>query len=278
VTDAGRVRGRTRVAGIIGHPVEHSRSPAIWNAGFSALRLDWVFVAFPAPPGRAAAALDGVRALGIAGLTVTMPHKADAAEACDRLTATATRLGAVNAVVVRDGELVGDSTDGEGLVRSLRDEGVDAAGRRCLVLGAGGAARAIALALGDAGATVVVAARRADAAAVAAALAPGGEAIGLADIDDRLDAVDVVVNATPLGMDGEPPPFDPGRLRTDQLVVDTVYHPVETPLLAMARARGVRAVNGLGMLVHQAAVSFESFTGEVAPLEVMRAAAHGAGG
>jgi shikimate dehydrogenase len=205
-----------------------------------------------------------------------MPHKADAAEACDRLTPTAARLGAVNAVVARDGGLVGDSTDGEGLVRSLRDEGVDAAGRRCLVLGAGGAARAIALALGNAGATVVVAARRADAAAVAAALAPGGEAIGLGEVDDRLADVDVVVNATPLGMAGEPPPFDPDRLRTDQLVVDTVYHPVETPLLALARARDVRAVNGLGMLVHQAAVSFESFTGEVAPLEAMHAAAHGA--
>lgn len=269
----GRVRGRTRIAGIIGHPIEHTRSPAIWNAGFAALGLDWVFVAFPVQPGEAVAALGGMRALGIAGLTVTMPHKADAARACDRLTDTAAALDAVNAVVPRDGELVGDSTDGEGLVRSLRDEGVDPQGRRCLVLGAGGAARAIVLALGRAGAAVTVAARRPDAATTGAALAPGGEAIALDEVDDRLASIDVVVNATPLGMQGEPPPFDPDRLRTDQLVVDTVYHPIETPLLEVARARGVPATNGLGMLVHQAAISFESFTGEPAPLEAMQAAA-----
>lgn len=273
MTDAGRIRGRTRVAGIIGDPVEHSRSPAIWNAGFAALDLDWVFVAFPVASGKAQAAVDGVRALGIAGLTVTMPHKSDAAAACDRLTDTAARLGAVNAVVARDGELVGDSTDGQGLVRSLRDEGVDPAGQECLVLGAGGAARAIVLALGDAGASVVVAARRADAAAAAAALAPGTDAIALTEVDERLATADVVINATPLGMGGEPAPFDTALLRADTIVLDTVYHPEETPLLAMARARGVRATNGLAMLVHQAAISFESFTGAEAPLDAMFAAA-----
>jgi len=267
--------GATRVAGIIGDPVSHSRSPAIHNAAFSALDLDWVFVAFTVPKGEAARALDGVRALGIAGLSVTMPHKTDAAEACDELTQAAAALGAVNVVVARDRVLLGDSTDGEGLVRSLRDEGVDASGARVVVLGAGGAGRAIVRALGEHGAAVTVAARRRDAAAAAAALAPGAIAVGLEAVGDAVAASDVVVNATPLGMQGERPPFPSDAIARCRLVLDTVYHPPETPLLAEARARGVPCANGLGMLVHQAAIAFEAFTGRPAPLDVMRAAAAG---
>lgn len=267
------VGGATRVAGIIGDPVAHSRSPAIHNAAYAALDLDWVFVAFPVRAGGAAAALSGVRVLGIAGLSVTMPHKADAAAACDVLSPTAAALGAVNTVVARDGRLTGDSTDGEGLVRSLRDEGIDPDGSRVVVLGAGGAGRAIAHGLGVHGARVTVAARRLDAAAAAAALAADGEAVDLALVGPAVAEADVLVNATPLGMQGEAPPFDPELLIGRRLVLDTVYHPVETPLLAAARARSVPAVNGLGMLVHQAALAFEAFTGVAAPLAVMRAAA-----
>jgi shikimate dehydrogenase len=265
--------GATRVAGIIGDPVSHSRSPAIHNAAFAALDLDWVFVAFPVPPGGAARALDAVRALGIAGLSVTMPHKSDAAVACDELTDTAAALGAVNTVVARGPALVGDSTDGEGLVRSLHDEGIDASGRRVVVLGAGGAARAIVEALGRHGASVTVAARRVAAAEAAASLATGATAVSMDTVGDVVAASEVVVNATPLGMHGERPPFAADALAACRLVVDTVYHPEETPLLTEARARDVPAVNGLGMLVHQAALAFEAFTGEPAPLDVMRAAA-----
>jgi shikimate dehydrogenase len=266
--------GTTRVAGIIGDPVEHSRSPAIWNAAFAACDLDWVFVALPVPSGGAGGALAGMRALGIAALTVTMPHKADAATACDELSSTAADLGAVNAVANRSSRLIGDSTDGEGFVRSLADEGVDPSGQRCLVLGAGGAGRAIALALGGVGAEVVVAARRAAQAADAAGLAPGGRGIALTDVDrDALATVSLLVNATPLGMAGEPPPFDVQLLGSDVVVADTVYHPAETPLLAGARARGLQCIGGIGMLVHQAALSFRTFTGVDAPLAVMQAAA-----
>lgn len=269
------VGGATRVAGIIGDPVAHSRSPAIHNAAYADLDLDWVYVAFPVPAGQARAALEGMRALGIRGLNVTMPHKSDAAAACDRLSATAALLGAVNAVVNRDGELLGESTDGEGLVRSLRDEGVEPGGTSVLVLGAGGAARAIVLALVEAGADVTVAARREEAALDAAALAPGARGVGFDDLDATVAAASVVVNATPLGMRGEPPPFAPEALQGQQLVLDTVYHPPETPLLTIARERGIPAANGLGMLVHQAALSFELFTDLAAPLDVMRAAASG---
>ena len=267
------VRGATRVAGIIGDPVTHSRSPAIWNAAFREAGIDWVFVAFPVAAGAATAAVGGMRSLGIAGLTVTMPHKSEAARACDDLSPTAKALEAVNAIVNRDGVLAGDSTDGEGLVRSLLDEGVEPAGRQCVIVGAGGAARAIARALGDAGSEVVVAARRMDAAVAAAALAPDGRALELENVADELGGADLVVNATPVGMGGEPPPIDVALLSATAVVVDTIYHPAETPLLAAAGGRGLRAVGGLGMLVHQAALSFESFTGVPAPLDAMRAAA-----
>jgi shikimate dehydrogenase len=266
------VTGTTRVAAIIGDPVAHSLSPAIWNAAFRAADIDWMFVAFAVAAGGAAAALDGARALGLAALTVTMPHKAAAAAACDRLTPTANALCSVNAILNRDGRLEGDSTDGEGFLRSLRDAGVDVTGSRCVVLGAGGAARAIVQALGAAGAHVAVAARRADAAAATAALAPSGESVAFADVVPTLQHADLLVNATPVGMHGEDPPVDVAPLRTDAVVADTVYAPAETPLLAAARARGNACIGGLGMLVHQAALSFEAFTGVAAPLEAMRAA------
>lgn len=267
------VGGATRVTGIIGDPVAHSRSPVIHNAAFAALGLDWVFVAFHVPAGMTAIALDGMRALDLAGLSVTMPHKSAAAEACDELSAAASALAAVNVVVARDRRLFGDSTDGEGLVRSLVDEGVDPEDADVVVLGAGGAARAITRALGEHGARVTVAARRRDAAVATGALAPGGRAVDLADVASVVEASDVVVNATPIGMQGEEPPFPAEVLVGRRLVLDTVYHPDETPLLRSARALGVAAVNGLGMLVHQAALAFEAFTGQPAPLDVMRAAA-----
>jgi shikimate dehydrogenase len=266
------LNGETRITGLIGDPVAHSRSPAILNAAYREAGLNWVYVAFPVPVGGGGDAVKGARALHLAGLTVTMPHKADAAWACDDLTADARALSAVNVVTVHDdGRLAGASTDGEGFLRSVRDEGFDPAGTDVLVAGAGGAARAVVLALGGAGARVTVAARRRAAADTAAGLVPGGHGATLADVDPGVFAL--VVNATPLGMQGEPGPVPVERLNPGQLVVDTVYHPMETPFLAAARARGIHAVNGIGMLVHQAALAFELWTGVDAPLAVMRTAA-----
>jgi shikimate dehydrogenase len=266
--------GETRVAAVIGDPIRHSRSPAIHNAAFAAAGLDWVFVAFEVRAGQGREAVKAVRSLGLGGMSVTMPHKQDAAWACDELTPDATALGVVNAVVPTDrGRLLGASTDGEGFLRSVRDHGLHPSACRALVLGAGGAARAIVLALGNAGANVTVAARRSDAAESAAGLARGARTAPLADCDP--DAYDLVVNATPLGMRGEAPPIDTNLLGPAQFVVDTVYHPAETPLLAAARARGARCTNGLGMLVHQAALAFELWTGVDAPLDAMREAAEG---
>jgi shikimate dehydrogenase len=266
------IDGATRVTGLIGDPVAHSRSPAILNAAYRETGLNWVYLAFPVPRGEGEAAVRAASALRFAGLTVTMPHKSAAAAACDELTPDAVALGVVNVVTVRtDGQLLGSSTDGEGFVRSVREEGFEPAGTDVLVAGAGGAARAIVLALGGAGARVTVGARRIDAARSAAALVPGGQAVTLGDVDPGVYAL--VVNATPLGMQGEPGPVPVERLNPGQLVVDTVYHPMETPFLAAARARGIRAVNGIGMLVHQAALAFESWTGLDAPVAAMRVAA-----
>jgi shikimate dehydrogenase len=273
------IDGGTRVVGVIGDPIAHTRSPATFNAAFAATGLNWVYVAFPTPAGEGGHAVRAARALGLAGLNVTMPHKADAAWACDELTPDAAALGAVNVVTVQEGRrLLGASTDGEGFVRSVRDEGFDPSGQSALVCGAGGAARAVARALGAAGAAVTVAARRKDAAESAAGLVDGprgttAAAASLAEVDPGGFAL--VVNATPLGMRGEPGPVPAERLNPGQLVVDTVYHPMETPFLAAARGRGITVVNGLGMLVHQAALAFEQWTSLDAPLAAMRDAAGG---
>jgi len=268
-----RVTAATRVAGVIGDPVRHSLSPLIHNAAFAACDLDWVYVAFPVPEGRGAAAIDAMRDLGIGGLNVTMPHKEAAAGACDVLAPHARVLRSVNTVVRRnDGTLEGDSTDGEGFLRSLADEGVSVSGRRALVLGAGGAARAVGLALAEAGADVTIAARRQDAADDAAALC-GATPADFGGVGALVGESEIVVNATPLGMGGEDPPFDPALLGPHHVVADLVYRPAATPLLGWAARQGSQCIGGLGMLVHQAALAFTRWTGVDAPLDVMRTAA-----
>ncbi|HEV7524661.1 MAG TPA: shikimate dehydrogenase [Acidimicrobiia bacterium] len=273
-----RISGTTRVAGIIGDPVRHSLSPVLHNAAYRELGLDWIYAAFEVPETNTRGALDAMRVLDLVGLSVTMPHKTAAAECCDRLSADAAALRSVNSVSIdADGSLVGDSTDGEGFLRSLRDAGHDPASASAVVLGAGGAGRAVARALGRRGARVVVCARNPDAAAVAAELA-GGSVISWADRAGAAQAAELVVNATSIGMgggasDADPLPLDLDALHPGQVVADLVYHPRDTALLEGARARGAAAVDGLGMLVHQAALQIELWSGLGAPIAVMRAAA-----
>jgi shikimate dehydrogenase len=265
------ITGATRLAAVIGDPARHSLSPALHNAAFAALGLDWVYLAFDVERGRAGDALAAMRTLGIDGFSVTMPHKGDVARAVDVLDPEAAVLGAVNCVVNEGGRLRGTNTDGEGFLRGLRhDAGLDVAGARCAVLGAGGAARAVVHALASAGAAdVVVVNRSADAALVTAALAGGRGRVGAAE---QLGKADLVVNATPVGMRGSLAgrlPCEPDAIHAGQVVVDLVYDPLETPLLAEARARGARAHNGVSMLVFQAALAFELWTGVQAPVRVM---------
>jgi shikimate dehydrogenase len=264
------ISGATRVAAVIGDPVRHSLSPILHNAAYRELGLDWVYVAFEVPDGAAARALDTLRVLGIAGLSVTMPHKTAVASACDECSPDARLLRSVNTVTPRpDGSLVGDSTDGAGFLRSLAERGHEVSGRSVLLLGAGGAARAVGLALQRAGASVTITARR-DGAASSAAELVGAHTLAWDARDDAVAAVDMVVNATPVGMGDGELPIGAHRLRPGQVFADLVYHPLETPLLAAARERGAAVVDGLGMLVHQAALQVERWTNHPAPVDVMR--------
>jgi shikimate dehydrogenase len=269
------VTGATQVAGVIGSPVRHSLSPVLLNAAFQAAHLDWVFAAFEVPEGAGRAAVAAMRTLGLRGLSVTMPHKAAAYEAVDERTPVADDLGAVNCVFHRDGRLVGDNTDGPGFVDALTiDEGVELRGRRCVLLGAGGAGRAVARALGVGDAAEVVVVNRSPEPAQRAAELAG--AVGRVGDHGDVAGAELVVNATSLGLAGSPAegelPLDADLLHAGQVVVDLIYHPVETPLLAAARARGAVAVNGVGMLVHQAAHAFARWTGEAPPLREMATA------
>jgi shikimate dehydrogenase len=258
----------------MGDPVTHSLSPLLHNAAFAALGLDWISVGFPVVPDGVTAAVEGIRALGLAGVSVTMPHKAAVAELVDERTELAATLGAVNCIVRRGDRLIGENTDGAGFVHSLaRGAGFAPEGRRCLVVGAGGAARAVIQALGAAGAAEVVVCNRTVARGeVAAALAGPVGRVGEAA---EAPSMDLVVDATPVGMGDAagPPVVPPETLHAGQLAVDLVYHPLVTPWLRSASLAGATVVGGLGMLVHQAALQLELWTGQTVPVGAMWAAA-----
>jgi shikimate dehydrogenase len=269
---AGWPTAATAVAGVIGSPVRHSLSPLLHNAAFRACGLDWAYLAFEVPAGSAGRAIAGARALGVRGLSVTMPHKQPAAEAADRVSSVVRRLGAANTLLFDEDGVRAESTDGEGLVAAVRERGFEPSGARCGVLGAGGAARAVVLALATAGAAeVAVWARRKDRAEAATALAASGQGRTV-DVTSELAGADLLVNATPLGMQDHDGPqlfTEAGSFHAGQMVVDLVYDPVETPLLELAARGGASVMNGLPVLVHQAARQFELWTGEPAPLRAM---------
>ncbi|MCY3891248.1 MAG: shikimate dehydrogenase [bacterium] len=262
-------------AGVIGFPIRHSLSPAICQAAFDELGLDWVYAAFEVTPGEAAEALKHMRNRGMVGLSVTMPHKADVAAAVDELSPAAAALGVVNCVG-RDGDrLIGHNTDGAGFCDALLADGVELAGIGCAVLGAGGAARAVVAELARRGvAEVAVVARRPEQAASAAALAGS---VGTTAGPTEVGRYQLVVNATPVGMaeteGAGNVPLDPDLLHPQQHVAELVYNPLHTPLLAECQRRGVPASNGVGMLVYQAAHAVRIWTGADPPVEAMTAAA-----
>lgn len=271
-----------RVAAVIGDPVRHSRSPAIHNAAFAAAGIDWVFTAFEVPAGRGAEALEAMRVLGLAGMSVTMPLKAEVAAAADTADAEVEILGAANCIVPRDdGRLHAANTDAAGFLAGLRaDAGLSPEGLRVALLGGGGAARAVAWGLAAAGAADVAVINRtgsrAEAAASIANAASHSGRSGRAAAMDDIAAADLVVNATSVGMGSDASmPCDPALLRPGQVAVDLVYEPIETAWLAALRHQGVEAHNGLSMLVYQAAAAFELWTGIEAPVEAMRQAAVG---
>jgi len=278
------INGQTKLVGLIGHPVEHSLSPAMHNSAFAALGLNWRYVPLPVHPERLGEAVVGLRALGLVGANVTVPHKEAVMPHLDHVTPEAQAIGAVNTIamspaVVRE-ELIGYNTDWQGFLTTLSEGDFDPQGKRAVVLGAGGAARAAVYALAQAGAQVTVLNRTpARAQALVQDFTPLFPALSLRSLpltpqtlEERTAEAHLLVNTTPVGMwpevDLSPWPEDlafPGHLT----VFDLVYNPRQTELLRQARTVGARVIGGLGMLVHQGAAAFELWTGEKAAVETM---------
>lgn len=277
MTAGPAISGATRLAAVIGWPVAHSLSPVMHNAAFASTGQDWVYVALAVAPDDTRAAIDAIGTLGLGGVSVTMPHKTAMADLLPVVSDEAAALRSVNTIVRRDdGTLEGHSTDGAGFMASLAESaGVDASDARVVVLGAGGAARAVIHALARGGAADVAVANRTHGSAVDAARSAGvrGRAVRSDDLRQALVAADIVVNATSVGMGTDETPCDLSALHSGQIVVDLVYHPLETALLAGARRMGCTVVDGLGMLVHQAARQQQLWTGARPDTGLMRAAA-----
>ena len=275
------ISGKTRVCGVIGDPIDHTLSPVMHNAAFKHLKLDFVFLAFRVKASELGDAICGMRGLGVHGLNVTMPHKDAVVEYLDEVDSTAKFLGSVNTVLNRDGRLLGFNTDGTGALKALRENGASPDGKKVLLLGAGGAAKAIAYALAKEAGELRVLNRSSEKAEELAGLLSRtfgkkvvGGALSSSAVQRSLRDSDVLVNATSVGMDpnAKQSLVSPQWLRPDLCVMDIVYSPVETELLKEAKAAGARVIGGAEMLLYQGAASFEVWTGVSAPVEVMRRA------
>ena len=259
--------GNARLAGVIGWPIAHSRSPRLHGYWLERYGIDGAYLPFAVRPERLAPALTALPALGLSGINVTLPHKEAALGRCARVTEAARRIGAVNTIVVtEDGELEGSNTDAFGFLAHLAasQPGFRLDSGPAVLLGAGGAARAIAVALLDAGAPELRLVNRTKARAerLAAALGPRVRLVDWAERGTALAGAALLVNSTTLGMTGQPPlDLDLAALPRAAVVYDIVYVPLETPLLAAARARGHAVVDGLGMLLHQARPGFAAWFG-----------------
>jgi shikimate dehydrogenase len=263
----GMLSGHSRIAGVMGWPVSHSRSPRLHGYWLRRYGVDGAYIPLPVPPADLAAALRALPKLGFAGANLTVPHKESALTIVDRVTPEARRIGAVNTVVVAaDGVLEGRNTDGFGFIENLRDSVRDwqATAGPAVIIGAGGASRAIAVALLDAGVPELRLVNRTIERAERLAADVGGpvRVHGWTDRVMALADAALLVNASTLGMTGEPPlDLDLAGLPTAAVVNDVIYSPLETPLLAAARVRGNRVVDGLGMLLHQARPGFAAWFG-----------------
>ena len=260
-----------QVFGLVGNPVGHSLSPPMHEAAYEALGMDARYVAFEPDLDAIGAALDGARALGVAGLNVTIPFKEAALEHVEP-DPLAARIGAVNTVDFGERPPAGYNTDAAGAVRALERHDVALDGAAAVVVGAGGAGRAVAVALDDAGATVAVANRTVGRAEVVADLLEAGSAHGLDALPDLLADADLLVNATSVGLEADESPVPADALSSRLTVMDAVYRPVETRLLRDAAAAGAATVDGAWMLLYQGVEAFERWTGRDAPVEAMHAA------
>jgi shikimate dehydrogenase len=276
------INGKTRVCAIIGDPVEHSLSPVMHNAAFKKLGLNLVYVAFTVTPTELKDAVLGAKSLGLRGLNVTMPHKNAVMNYLDEVDATAKAIGAVNTVLNNTGKLVGYNTDGKGAMIALQENGVYPEEKKLLLLGAGGAAKAIAYqAAQDVEELVILNRTPENAKKLAEMLRKSfgvkvkGGTLSSEALKEELPTTDILVNATSVGMhpDVDSSPVLSDYLRSDLCVMDIIYNPLETKLVADAKAAGAKVVSGVEMLIYQGAVAFQIWTNCPAPIDVMRAAA-----
>lgn len=274
-----------KMVGIIGYPLGHSISPAMHNAAFKKLDLDFEYLPFEIKEKDLPEVLQGFRALHVAGFNVTIPYKETVVPLLDEVTELAKIIGAVNTVVNREGLLVGYNTDGAGFIESLKEDGkIDPAGKTIVLLGAGGAAHAVSVTLAEAkaGSLTVVDIQAEKAKELAEYVGAYFDmkcqtaAADSQELQKAIDQADLLVNSTPIGMHpkiGASPISDNIKLHPKLFVYDLVYNPAETKLMKKAKAAGGKTCGGLGMLVRQGALAFTLWTGEEAPLQVMRKAA-----
>ncbi len=276
-----KLTGKTKVLGIIGHPVEHSLSPVMHNAAITALGLDYVYVPFPVEPENLSAALHGLRALGIRGFNVTIPHKSSVIPLLDKISPEAELCGAVNTVSREKDLLVGYNTDGIGLLKSLKEDlGFEPSGATVLILGAGGAARGALASLCKAGVSRMIIANRTRERGDALLgkfrdkftnVAFSLSSLEMEQLEENLKTADILVNTTSVGMNGTSfEKLDLALMGSHAMVYDMVYSPPETPLLAAARRKGLACANGIGMLAAQGEASFLIWTGEESPAGLMK--------
>jgi len=273
------ISGKTQVCGIIGDPIEHTMSPVMHNAAFQKLGLDFVYLPFRVKKEALSGAVDGVRTLNIKGLNVTIPHKVAIIPFLDKLDPLAEKIGAINTIVNDGGVLTGYNTDATGFLQALLEQGVEPEGKTTVILGAGGASRAISFILAERGAHLVILNRQVSRAEeLAQRIAQVFEkditalTLGEENLAKVLAKADILVNTTSVGMnpDIDKTPVPAGLLKPGLIVFDIVYNPVQTRLLKEAEAAGAKTINGLDMLVWQGAMAFEKWTGQKAPFDLMK--------
>ena len=272
-----RITGKTDVYGIFGYPVKHSLSPLMQTAAFNALGIDAVYVPFEVSPENLENAVEGLKAMGIKGINVTVPLKEKIIPFLDSIDETARFMGAVNTVKNVDGKLYGYNTDGDGFVDSLKEEGIGIGGKKVLIIGAGGSAKAIAYSLLKEGVERIVIANRtfekAENLAVRLNEIGAVDPVSLDYLNSIVDKFDILINTTSVGMrESDPSLFDYSLIKPGTVVVDIIYKPFETKLLKVAKSQGAKTINGLEMLIHQGARAFKIWTGKEPPIEVMRKA------
>ncbi|SDW99288.1 shikimate dehydrogenase [Marininema mesophilum] len=271
-----RITGTVGKVGVIGHPIGHSKSPHIWNDAFAKQHIPYIYLPFDVTPTDLGQAVAGLKALGFRGFNVTVPHKVSVMDFLDEVEKEAAEIGAVNTVIIDQGRLIGTNTDGEGYIQSLQSEtGIDLRERRIVLLGAGGAARAVGTALAKAGVAHITIANRTliKAEELASRLRrwTQAEAVLLEHIAVPLKEASLLIQTTSVGMSPheEACPIDPDYLHQGLTVSDLIYHPRETRLLHEAKLRGAHVHNGLGMLVHQAALAYRRWLGAEPPVQQM---------